>query len=262
MVAFTEYFQALFAVHNLFNYFLCVFNPIKCRTFKYVIFGCGCFKITDHHACGRAGDKPTPAVNLAGDFGGGGMLLSFGMVSALLSAARTGQGQVIDCAMTDGASLLLSMVWGFRATAGWKDERGVNLLDTGAHFYDTYETADGKYISIGSIEPQFYTELRRLAGLEDDPDFDDQMNPERWGLLKDKLAALFRSRTRDEWCTLMEHSDVCFAPVLSMAEAPGHPHNVERQAFVELDGVTQPAPAPRFMGTPSVHPLRPVPYKC
>lgn len=213
------------------------------------------------HACGRAGQQPTPAINLVGDFGGGGMLLAFGLVSALLSAARTGKGQVIDCAMVDGAALLNSMVWGFRATAGWRDERGVNLLDTGAHFYDTYETADGKFVSIGSIEPQFYAELRKLVGVADDPEFDDQMNPEKWEPLKSKLGAIFRTRTRDEWCAVMEATDVCYAPVLSMAEAPEHPHMKERRTFLELNGVMQPAPAPRFEGTPSAMPARPVPFE-
>jgi len=210
------------------------------------------------HACGRAGEKPTPPVNLVGDFGGGGMMLAFGMVAALLNVQRGGDGQVIDCAMTDGAALLASMVWGFRATDGWQDERGVNLLDTGAHFYDTYETADGKFVSIGSIEPQFYAELRRLAGIADDEAFDDQMNPEVWPDLSDRMAQLFRQRTRDEWCAIMEHTDVCFAPVLAMSEAPLHPHNHARGAFVDLEGVMQPAPAPRFAQTPAVEPRRPV----
>ena len=212
------------------------------------------------HMIGRAGEKPTPPVNLVGDFGGGGMMLAFGMVAALLSAARTGTGQVIDCAMVDGAALLSAMMWGFQAMGRWRDERGVNMLDTGAHFYDTYETADGKYVSIGSIEPQFYAELRRLAGV-DDAAFDAQMDAAGWPALKDKLTALFATKTRDEWCALMEHSDVCFAPVLSMAEAPRHPHNVERGTFVEVDGVVQPAPAPRFAGTPSRVPERPAPFE-
>jgi alpha-methylacyl-CoA racemase len=206
------------------------------------------------HAYGRAGQKPTPPINMVGDFGGGGMLLAFGMVSAMLSAQKTGRGQVIDCAMTDGSALLMSMIWGFRAQGMWRDERGVNLLDTGAHFYDTYQCADGAYVSIGSIEPQFYAELRRLAGLEGDPDFDRQMDPAAWGPLKDKLTALFLTRSRDEWCALMEHSDVCFAPVLSMAEAPGHPHNAQRGTFGEVGGVMQPMPAPRYSMTPAAAP--------
>ena len=207
------------------------------------------------HAYGRAGEKPTPPINMVGDFGGGGMMLAFGMVAALLSAKGTGKGQVIDCAMTDGAAVLMSMIWGFRAQGMWRDERGVNLLDTGAHFYDTYECSDGKFVSIGSIEPQFYAELRRIAGLADDSDFDAQMNPAGWGALKAKLTALFLGKSRDEWCALMEMTDVCFAPVLSMAEAPAHPHNTARGTFIEVEGYVQPAPAPRYSGTVTAVPV-------
>ncbi len=201
------------------------------------------------HTYGRAGEKPTPPINMIGDFGGGGMMLAFGMVSALLHAAKTGQGQIIDAAMTDGAATLNAMIWGFRANGSWSDDRGTNLLDTGAHFYDTYETSDGKWISLGSIEPQFYVELRQRAGLVEDKAFDAQMDRNAWGPLKDKLTALFLTKTRDEWCALMEMTDVCFAPVLSMAEAPLHPHNVERRTFLDIDGVIQPAPAPRYSAT-------------
>ncbi|MEN9932028.1 MAG: Alpha-methylacyl-CoA racemase [Pseudomonadota bacterium] len=201
------------------------------------------------HAYGRAGDKPTPPINMVGDFGGGGMMLAFGMVSALLHAKTTGQGQVIDCAMTDGAAALMAMIWGFRANGIWKDERGVNLLDTGAHMYDTYECADGKWISIGSLEPQFYALLLEKTGLKDDADFANQMNSANWPALKQRLTALFKTRSRDEWCADMEMTDVCFAPVLSMSEAPHHPHNVARGTFVEADGVMQPAPAPRYSAT-------------
>jgi len=211
------------------------------------------------HAFGRAGDKPTPPINMIGDFGGGGMLLAFSMAAALLRARETGEGQVIDCAMTEGASLLMTMIWGFKANAGWRDERGVNTLDTGAHFYDTYETSDGKYVAIGSIEPQFYAELRRLAGLTDEPAFDDQHAREGWPALKKRLAEVFRTKTRRDWCALMEGTDVCFAPVLSLAEAPEHPHNKERGAFVDLAGVTQPAPAPHYSRTPLAEPKRPAP---
>ncbi|WP_156254384.1 CaiB/BaiF CoA transferase family protein [Sandarakinorhabdus oryzae] len=203
------------------------------------------------HAYGRAGDKPTPPINMVGDFGGGGMMLAFGMVSALLHAKTTGQGQVIDCAMTDGAAALMAMIWGFRANGIWKDERGVNLLDTGAHMYDTYECADGKWISIGSLEPQFYALLLEKTGLKNDADFGQQMNSAQWPALKERLTALFKTRTRDEWCADMEMTDVCFAPVLSMSEAPHHPHNAARQTFVEADGVMQPAPAPRYSATVS-----------
>ena len=207
------------------------------------------------HGYGRAGEKPTPPINMVGDFGGGGMMLAFGMVSALLHAAKTGQGQVIDVAMTDGAAVLSAMIWGFRANGMWRDERGVNLLDTGAHFYDTYATSDGKWLSIGSIEPQFYAELRRLCGLADDADFDAQMDPRSWGPLKAKLTALFLTRTRDDWCALLEMTDVFFAPVLSMAEAPAHPHNAARGTFVEAGGVMQPAPAPRYSVSATVPPV-------
>ena len=212
------------------------------------------------HACGRANSKPTPPINLAGDFGGGGMLLSFSMLAAILNARQTGKGQIIDCAMTEGASLLMSMMWGFLETAGWKDERGVNVLDTGAHFYETYETADGKYIAVGAIEPKFYALLLNLAGIKDDS-FAEQLNPKAWPQLKEKLAKIFATKTRDEWCTILEGSDACCSPVLSMSEAPDHPHMKERNAFVSLNGVVQPAPAPRYSKTPCASPQRPQPLK-
>lgn len=194
--------------------------------------------------------KPTPPVNAVGDFGGGGMMMAFGMLAGILSARSTGKGQVIDCAMTDGAAVLSAMTYTFLANGQWRDERGVNLLDTGAHFYDTYECADGKYISLGSIEPQFYALLREKAGLTD-PAFDAQMDPRQWVSLKDKLTALFLTKTRDEWCAIMEYTDICFAPVLSLTEAPEHPHNKQRGTFVEVAGMLQPAPAPRFSETPA-----------
>jgi alpha-methylacyl-CoA racemase len=198
---------------------------------------------------GRRGGPPQPPLNLVGDFGGGGMLLAFGMACGIISARQTGQGQVVDAAMVDGAAVLMTMFHAFTAMGIWEDERGTNLLDTGAHFYDVYETADGKYVSIGSIEPQFYAELLRLTGL-DQEELPFQMDKTQWPALKDKLAAIFRSKTRDEWCALMEGTDVCFAPVLSIKEAPQHPHNVHRKTFVEVEGVVQPAPAPRFSATP------------
>jgi alpha-methylacyl-CoA racemase len=209
---------------------------------------------------GRAGEKPTPPINMVGDFGGGGMMLAFGMVSALLNVARGGQGQVIDAAMTDGTAVLMAMIHGMKNMGVWSEDLGANMLDTGAHFYDTYETRDGKYVSIGSIEPQFYAELRRIAGLEDDAEFDAQHDRARWGALKDKLAALFKTKTRDEWDALMEHTDICYAPVLSMSEAARHPHNVAREAFVEVGGDIQPAPAPRYSHTaPAKPPPAPLP---
>jgi alpha-methylacyl-CoA racemase len=189
-------------------------------------------------------------MNLVGDFGGGGMLLAFGVVCALLEASRSGQGQVVDAAMVDGSAVLMAMMHGLRAMGFWSEERGTNIIDTGAHFYDVYETADGRYVSIGSIEPQFYAELLRLTGLEGEPDLPAQMDRAAWPAMKERLAAIFRTKTRDEWCALMEGSDACFAPVLSMAEAPQHPHNQHRGTFVEVDGVVQPGPAPRFSRTP------------
>ncbi|WP_417611293.1 CaiB/BaiF CoA transferase family protein [Parasphingorhabdus sp.] len=210
------------------------------------------------HAFGRKGEKPTPPINMVGDFGGGGMMLAFGMVSALLHAKTGGAGQVVDCAMTDGSAALMAMIFDFHNTGQWQDERGVNLLDTGAHFYDTYETSDGKFISIGSIEPQFYAELRQVAGLADDPDFDAQMDPRQWPALKAKLTDLFKTKTRSQWCDLMEGTDICFAPVLSLTEAKEHPHNVERQTFVDVGGLKQPAPAPRYSVTVPDPPKRPV----
>ncbi|WP_120716514.1 CaiB/BaiF CoA transferase family protein [Tsuneonella amylolytica] len=208
---------------------------------------------------GRAGGKPTPPINMVGDFGGGGMMLAFGMTAALLNVARggpesTGGGQVIDCAMTDGTAVLMAMMHGMKDMGVWSEDLGVNMLDTGAHFYDTYETADGKFVSIGSIEPQFYAELRARAGLADDKDFDAQHDRGRWGALKDKLTALFRTRTRAEWDALMEHTDVCYAPVLTMSEAVEHPHNRTRGTFVEVGGSMQPAPAPRYSGTATAKP--------
>lgn len=203
---------------------------------------------------GRAGGKPTPPINMVGDFGGGGMMLAYGMVAALLNVARGGEGQVIDCAMTDGTAVLMSMMHGMKNMGVWSEDLGVNMLDTGAHFYDTYETADGKFISIGSIEPQFYAELRKLAGLEEDTQFDAQHDRKQWGTLKDKLTVLFKSKTQGEWNALMEHTDVCYAPVLTMTEAAQHPHNVARGTFIEVGGDTQPAPAPRYSGTANAVP--------
>lgn len=203
------------------------------------------------HSYGRKGEKPTFPVNAVGDFGGGGMMLAFGVVAAVLNARSTGRGQVVDCAMVDGAAVLSAMTYSFLGNAMWRDERGVNLLDSGAHFYDTYETSDGKWISIGSIEPQFYALLLDKAGLKDDPDFAQQMNAPKWPELKDRIAALFLTKTRDEWCELMAQTDICFAPVLSLTEAPQHPHNAARGTFVEEGGMVQPAPAPRFSATPA-----------
>jgi len=210
---------------------------------------------------GRVDTGPVPPLNMVGDFGGGGMLLAFGVVCGILEAARSGTGQVIDAAMVDGSAVLMSMFWAFSAMGVHDpDSRGTNLLDTGAHFYDVYRCADDAYISIGSIEPQFYAELMRLLDLTDDPDFATQMDRSAWPALKERLGEIFASRTRAEWCELLEHTDVCFAPVLTMAEAAEHPHNRARGTFTEVAGLVQPAPAPRFSRTepevasPPAHP--------
>ena len=211
------------------------------------------------HAIGRAGEKPVPPLNLVGDFGGGGMLLAFGLVCGLLEAQKSGKGQVVDAAMVDGAAALMAMFFTMGAAGAFKDQRGTNLLDGGAHFYDTYETSDGKHICIGSIEPQFYALLVEKAGLDKER-FAPQMDPSRWPDLKAELSDVFKSKTRDQWCEIMEGSDVCFAPVLSIFEAPEHPHNKARASYVELDGLVQPAPAPRFSRTaPTVSHASPKP---
>src|SRR5262245_22466206 len=197
---------------------------------------------------GRRGEAPVPPLNLVGDFGGGGLLLAFGIVAGLLEARTSGQGQVIDAAMVDGAAALMTMTHSLRAMGIWNDERGTNMLDTGAHFYDVYETADGSYVSIGSIEPQFYAELLRLTGLEGE-DLPWQHDRAQWPALKERMAGIFRTKTRDEWCEIMEGTDVCFAPVLTIPEAVAHPHNVHRGTFVEVAGIPQPGPAPRFSRT-------------
>jgi alpha-methylacyl-CoA racemase len=197
---------------------------------------------------GRRGEAPVPPLNLVGDFGGGGLMLAFGLVAGLLEARTSGRGQVIDAAMVDGAASLMTMTHSFRAMGIWNDERGTNMLDTGAHFYDVYETADGGYVSIGSIEAQFYAELLRLTGLEGE-ELPWQHDRAQWPAMKERLAAVFRTKTREEWCEIMEGSDVCFAPVLSIPEAVAHPHNVARGTFVEVAGIPQPGPAPRFSRT-------------
>lgn len=194
-------------------------------------------------------DKPVPPLNLVGDFGGGALYLAFGLLAGVLHARETGTGQVIDCAMSDGAASLMAMFYGFRARGMWNGGREGNLLDGGAHFYGTYQCADGKWISLGPIEPQFYATFRKLAGI-DDPAFDAQADRAAWPALREKLAKRIAERSQAEWCVVFEGSDACFAPVLGMAEAPSNPHNAARGTFVELDGVVQPAPAPRFSVTP------------
>ena len=201
------------------------------------------------HAIGRKGEAPVPPLNLVGDFGGGGMVLAFGIACALLEARASGKGQVIDAAMSEGAASLMAMFYGRMAAGHWRDARGVNVLDTGAPWYNAYETADGRHVAIGSIEGRFYAELLERLGL-DPASLPGQFEFARWPELHAAFAAAFKSKTRDEWCRDMEGTDVCFAPVLSLAEAPQHAHNRARGAFIELDGVTQPAPAPRYSRTP------------
>lgn len=196
------------------------------------------------HAIGESGGKPVPPLNLIGDFGGGGMLLAFGLVCAMLEAQKSGKGQVVDAAMVDGAASLMSAFFGMR-DHGFTPERGANMLDGGAHFYGTYETSDGKYICIGSIEPQFYKLLVEHSGVNE-AEINAQMDRKGWEENRELLAAIFATKTRDEWCAIMEGTDICFAPVLSIWEAPDHPHNKARRSFVDVDGVTQPAPSPRF----------------
>ncbi|WP_024538780.1 CaiB/BaiF CoA transferase family protein [Comamonas badia] len=204
------------------------------------------------HAIGPAA-QPLPPLNLAGDYGGGGMLLAMGVLAAHAQAVHTGMGQVVDAAMTDGAALLMAAQYGLMAKGFWQDARASNFLDGAAHFYGTYACQDGKHVSVGAIEPQFYAQLLGLCGVTD-PDFEHQWQQGEWAALRAKLAQVFLTRTRAQWCEVLEGSDACFAPVLSMNEAPEHPHNVARGTFVRPDGVLQPAPAPRFDRTPSALP--------
>ena len=200
------------------------------------------------HEIGHGDAPPVPPLNLVGDFGGGGMMLAFGVVCALLEARGSGKGQVIDAAMVEGSALLGAMIYGYKAFGAWTGERGSAMLAGGAHFYNTYACADGKFVSVGSIEPQFYALLLKLCNIHD-PAFDNHMDRSRWPELKTKIAAIFATKPRQAWCDLMEGTDVCFAPVLDMDEAPSHAHNRARETFIEVDGVTQPAPAPRFSRT-------------
>ncbi|MEZ5727090.1 MAG: CaiB/BaiF CoA-transferase family protein [Burkholderiaceae bacterium] len=202
------------------------------------------------HTIGRRDAPPTVVPGMVGDFGGGGMLLAFGLLAGIHHARASGRGQVVDAAVCDGAALLNGLQQGWHAAGLWSGERGTNMGDGGAHFYDVYECADGRYISVGAIEAPFYQALRRLCGL-DDAAFDAQWDAARWPGLKDRVAAVFRRKTRDEWCSLLEGSDACFAPVLDLDEAPRHPHNVARATFAEVGGVMQPAPAPKFSATPA-----------
>ena len=203
------------------------------------------------HAIGRTDSPPPPPLNLVGDFGGGGSDARLRNPRRAARAARSGKGQVVDAAMVDGAAALMAIIFGAHASGWWRDERASNMLDGGAHFYDCYETKDGKYVSIGSIEPQFYAQLLELTGLKGEA-LPHQMDRSAWPKLKERMAAIFKTKTRDEWCEVMEGTDVCFAPVLSLAEAPEHPHMKARNTFVEVEGVRQPGPAPRFSRTPGV----------
>jgi alpha-methylacyl-CoA racemase len=201
------------------------------------------------HAIGRAGEAPVPPLNLVGDFGGGGMLLAFGIACGLVEAKHSGKGQVVDAAMVDGASTLAAMFSGMMAAKRWTEVRGENILDTGSPWYDTYETKDGKYVAIGSIEPKFYAELLERLGLAG-ASLPKQNDREGWPVLREKFAAAFRSKTRDEWVAAFEGSDACFAPVLTFSEARENAHNRARGTFVDVGGISQPGPAPRFSRTP------------
>jgi alpha-methylacyl-CoA racemase len=206
---------------------------------------------------GHAGERPVPPLNLVGDFGGGGMLLALGILAALYERSGSGQGQVVDAAMVDGASLLTSFIHGMRGQGLWQDERGTNLLDSGAPFYDTYETADGGYMSVGAIEPQFYAALLHGLGLGGE-ELPGQLDRERWPEVKARFTEVFKQRTRDEWTAIFDGTDACVAPVLGLGEAPAHPHNAARAGFVDVGGLTQPAPAPRFSRTTAETPDPPV----
>jgi alpha-methylacyl-CoA racemase len=201
------------------------------------------------HAIGRAGEPPIPPLNLVGDYGGGGMLLAFGIVCGLLEAQRSGKGQVVDNAMVDGAALLFGFISGHHGAGLWADRRGVNTLDSGAPYYNVYETRDGRYVSVGAIEPHFYALLLEKLGIAAE-ELPPQTDQSRWPEVKRRLAEIFKTRTRAEWCRLLEGTDVCFAPVLSIAEAPSHRHAQARGAYVDVDGFLQAAPAPRFSRTP------------
>jgi len=198
---------------------------------------------------GRASERPVPPLNLVGDFGGGGLLLAFGIVAAVYEAQRSGQGQVVDAAMVDGAASLMTMTYAFHQLGWWLEQRGVNILDTGSHFYEVYETSDGKYFAVGAIEPQFYAELLRVLGLEGE-ELPAQQDRSQWPAMKERFAAVFATATRDEWAERFAGTDACGAPVLSPWEAHLHPHNAARGTFVDVGGVVQPGPAPRFSRTP------------
>ncbi|MFY2790696.1 CaiB/BaiF CoA-transferase family protein [Rhodococcus sp. KRD162] len=208
------------------------------------------------NAIGRAGERPVPPMNMVGDFGGGSMFLVFGIMAALYERQNSGQGQVVDAAMVDGTAALSHMIWAWRGVGAWSDDRGTNLLDTGAPFYDTYETSDGGYMAVGSLEPQFYTELLKGLGLTD-ADLPPQMDKSRWPELRERFTATFLSKTRDEWAAIFDGTDACVSPVLTFAEAPAHPHMKDRGSLIDVGGVTQHRPAPRFSRTENAVPTPP-----
>jgi alpha-methylacyl-CoA racemase len=207
------------------------------------------------HLIGRPEERPVPPVNIVGDFAGGGLLLAFGVLAALHERTSSGRGQVVDAAMVDGAALFTTIIRGLAAAGAWSDERGTNVVDGGRPYYDTYTTADGGFIAVGAIEPQFYGELLDRLGLDLDPAAQD--DPASWPATREAIAARFLQRTRDEWVADLQTTDACVAPVLSLDEAPGHPHARARSAFIEIDGVMQSAPAPRFSRTPAPRPTSP-----
>ena len=202
------------------------------------------------YSIGERGGPPVPPLNLVGDFGGGALYMAMGLLAGIIEARSSGKGQVIDCSMVEGSASLMTAMYGALAHGSWIEERGKNRLDKGAHYYNVYETKDGKYVSIGSIEPQFYKLLLQLTDLEG-VELPKQSERGKWSEMTERLTGIFKTKTRDEWCKLMEGSDVCFAPILSMSEAMKHPQNTERDSFITVDGIPQPAPAPRFMRTPS-----------
>jgi alpha-methylacyl-CoA racemase len=208
------------------------------------------------HANGRAGAPPVAPLNLVGDLGGGGLLLAYGLLAAVLERVASGRGQVVDASMVEGSALLMTLFYGLHAAGDWRDAHGTNLLDSAAHFYDVYETADAKFVSVGAVEARFYVELMSALGLSAD-DARQRFERSTWAQRKAEVAAAFRTRTRAEWCAALEGTDACFAPVLGLAEAPHHPHNVARGTFVDIGGIVQPAPAPRFSRTPPAIPAEP-----
>jgi alpha-methylacyl-CoA racemase len=209
------------------------------------------------HGIGEAGRAPVPPLNYVGDFGGGAMFLAFGMLAALLHARATGEGQVVDAAMTDGAAYLASMTWAFRGDGMWRDARGANILDGGAHFYGCYACADGEWLAVGAIEPQFQRAFLEVLGLADDPGFAQALDARQWPACKARVGGVIATRTRDEWVGAFVGLDACVSPVLTMGEALAHPHNVARGTFIEVDGRMTPAPAPRFSATPADAPRVP-----